>query len=161
MPTPFEEGSTSTRRPYRFEAPTADELRSLSAAYTEITGRQVWPKMTRLMATCWRMHGPSTADVIRDLHAEHGVQDLLRRVIAHEADVTPPVRVSGVTDATPPPPTPSAPPPDNIGWHDDAPREWRSPQPSQTVSCRSYREHQPFHRRTPDGWVCDRCREAA
>jgi hypothetical protein len=80
---------TRKRREYRYPGPTDEELRGLKEAYLEITGRTVWPKMVKLIATCWRMHGPSTASVIAELHAEFGVTDLLRRTIGYGEDEKP------------------------------------------------------------------------
>jgi hypothetical protein len=71
---------TRKQRPYRFAAPTDDELTALKEAYHKITGRTVWPKMVKLIAVCWRMQGLETASVMRRLYAEHGVTNLLLRV---------------------------------------------------------------------------------
>jgi len=74
---------------YRWPPVSTPLERDLSVAYTAITGRRVFRGPHRLLILAARLHGPDTIPLLGELYREGGVDDLLRRLIAHPPRLDP------------------------------------------------------------------------
>ena len=175
-----EEGKGSRPRiEYRHPYLTEDALAPIYAAYQTLTGRSVFDGVRKLLVLNARVHGPDLIPLMGEVHAEHGVDDLLKRLLNH-----PPRQVSLAPQATTvgsaegaDADSASASRPDEvtftraqeIAWrvaemrpqYDDGlhPRKWKArfdqttAEPDECPSCGERRDGRP-------GDWCDLCREA-
>jgi hypothetical protein len=63
--------------PFRYRPPTDVELDELVEEYEAIVGTRASQRVTNLLATCFRMHGPDAVGRMHTLHAELGTTNLL------------------------------------------------------------------------------------
>ena len=175
-----EEGKGSRPRiEYRHPYLTEDALAPTYAAYQTLTGRSVFDGVRKLLVLNARVHGPDLIPLMKDLHAQHGVDDLLKRLLSHpprQVSPAPQTATLELADRADPE-SASAFSPDEvtftraqeIAWrvaemrpqHDDGlrPREWKarfdqvSADPSECPSCGDRRDGGP-------GDWCGLCKEA-
>jgi hypothetical protein len=164
---------------YRYPYITEDALAQVYIAYQALTGRKVFDRVRLLLILNARFHGPDLIPLMKDLYAQHGVDDLLKRLLDHPPRLTSPgqdasdATSAGGTSATsasetcPRDATLSR--AQEVAWrvaefrpqHDDGlrPREWKArldqtfAKPDECPSCGDR------HDREPGGW-CDLCQAA-
>lgn len=76
-------GEEPARVEYRWPPVSPFQQQELSGAYEALTGRRVWRGVLPLLILARRRHGPDTISLLRELHQEGGVQDLLARLLAY------------------------------------------------------------------------------
>ncbi|MGO9179163.1 MAG: hypothetical protein ACLQBX_06995 [Candidatus Limnocylindrales bacterium] len=99
------EKETHPRVEYRHAWLSEDQLAVIYTAYTRLTGRRVYPAVRKLLVLAARKHGNDTIPLARLIYDEHGVDDLLRRLIDHpprvDGEVSASTSVSGLTVEAP------------------------------------------------------------
>ena len=75
---------------YRHAYLTEDALAPIYAAYQALTGRRVFDGVRKLLVLNARVHGPDLIPLMGDLHAQHGVDDLLKRLLNYPPRPVPP-----------------------------------------------------------------------
>jgi len=164
---------------YRYPYITEDALVPVYIAYQALTSRKVFNRVRTLLILNARLHGPDFIPLMKDLYAQHGVDDLLKRLLNHPPRLmspgpqASPATSAGRTSATgasePCPGEATLSRAQEIAWrvaefrpqHDDGlhPRDWRAPYGRVPVGSGECPPCGDQHEGEPGGW-CDLCREA-
>ena len=127
-------GVGAPRGAYRWPPVSAAQERELASAYATLTKRQVPGSVLRILILARRTHGPDTIPLLGELHAAHGVDNLLLRLRRQAPRSDPHPDWAAST------PTPSPDPQD----HPQASLPGRDPGPRQTAP--QAERHQPVSR---------------
>ena len=163
---------------YRYPYLTEDALAPIYAAYSALTGRGVYKGVRNYLVLNARVHGHDLIPLMTDLHAQYGVDDLLKRLLHHPPRqvLSAPQPATAESAQRVDPENGSSSPDEvrftseqEIAWRvaemrsqrDDGlrPREWRvrldqvPTDPGECPSCGERRDGEP------GGW-CDLCKQA-